>query len=414
MAWLIWGLGATLFCYGFFQRVAPSVMIDPLMRDFAVSGAVLGNLSAFYFYAYASLQIPVGLMVDRWGPRRMLAFGATLCALGTLVFATAESLLVAYAARLMVGAGAGCSFVGTLKLATNWFPASRFAQLTGLTMMAGMIGGIGGQAPLAALVELAGWRGALLGSGALGLALALSIWLIVRDSPNGTNTEAAASDTAKSLLKGLGEVFSLPRNWMICLVGASMTAPMLSFAGLWGVAWLMQTGGMARAEAAATTSLLLIGWAAGSPLAGYVSDRLGRRKLPLLLGALLGLACLSALLYLRPGGPFAALLFLLAGVGLGAMAICFAMMREINPAENTGAAYGFLNGCVVGTGAIFQPLIGALLDSGWDGKEIDGARLYSEATYETAFSVLVAFLILGFLVSCTLSETGAAKGKHPK
>ena len=105
LPWLTWSLGALLFCYGFFQRVAPSVMIDPLMRDLAVGGAVLGNLSAFYFYAYAGLQIPVGLMVDRWGPRRLLTAGALLCGLGSLLFAQAEGLPLAYAGRLLIGAG---------------------------------------------------------------------------------------------------------------------------------------------------------------------------------------------------------------------------------------------------------------------------------------------------------------------
>ena len=132
LPWLTWGLGAALFCYGFFQRVAPSVMIDPLMRDLAVGGAVLGNLSAFYFYAYAGLQIPVGLMVDRWGPRRLLTGGALLCGLGSLLFALAEGLPLAYAGRLLIGAGAGFGFVATLKLATAWFPPERFAQVSGL------------------------------------------------------------------------------------------------------------------------------------------------------------------------------------------------------------------------------------------------------------------------------------------
>ena len=121
-AWLVWGVGALSFAYAFLQRVSPSVMVEDLMRDFAVSGAVLGNLSAIYFYAYAILQIPVGVALDNWGPRRMLTAAAVIAATGSVLLASADALSVAYLGRLLVGVGCAVGFVGTLKIATNWFP----------------------------------------------------------------------------------------------------------------------------------------------------------------------------------------------------------------------------------------------------------------------------------------------------
>ena len=408
LPWLTWGLGAALFCYGFFQRVAPSVMIDPLMRDLAVGGAVLGNLSAFYFYAYAGLQIPVGMMADRWGPRRLLTAGALLCGLGSLLFALAEGLPLAYAGRLLIGAGAGFGFVATLKLATAWFPPERFAQVSGLTLMLGMLGGIGGQAPLAALVETAGWRSALAGAAGFGVLLAAVIWLVVRDRPPGAPA-VSAGPGAPSLLAGLRAVAKRPQNWLLALASAAMTAPLLSFAGLWGVAWLMQTRGLDRPEAAAMTSLMLIGWALGGPLIGTLSDRLGRRKGFLLAGSTLGLSCLAAVLYL-PGLPLAVLagLFLANGIGLGAMVVAFAMAREANAMAISGVAYAFVNCAVTGTGAVFQPLIGWLLDLGWDGTLVDGARIYSAEAYRLALTSLIVFLAVGLVAGLGLRET------HPK
>ncbi len=428
-AWLVWALGAALFAYGFFHRNAPSVMIDALMRDFMVGGAILGNLSAFYFYAYAGLQIPVGLLVDRWGARRMLALGAALCAAGSALFAAADSLTLAYAGRLLIGTGAAFSFVGTLKLATNWFPPERFAQLTGLTMMAGMIGGIGGQAPLAALVELTGWRAALFGAAVAGVLLTLAIWLIVRDRPTAAYGAAERGGAGRggagrggagrggagpaepgggglvALLRGLGVVVREPQNWLVALLCASMTAPLLAFAGLWGVAWLMQTHGLERPEAAGTASLLLIGWAVGSPASGWLSDRSGLRRPVMQAGALLGLVSLSALLYLPdlPALP-RALLFLASGAGLSSMAIGFAILRRVNTPAVTGAAFGLLNGACVGSGAVFQPLIGGLLDRAWDGTLAAGARVYSAAAYTQALSVLIGFLALGLAVSFLIRE----------
>lgn len=410
LPWLTWSLGALLFCYGFFQRVAPSVMIDPLMRDLAVGGAVLGNLSAFYFYAYAGLQIPVGLMVDRWGPRRLLTGGALLCGLGSLLFASAEGLPLAYVGRLLIGAGAGFGFVATLKLATSWFPPERFAQVSGLTLMLGMLGGVGGQAPLAALVEATGWRGTLTWASGLAVLLAAAIWIVVRDRPPGSPAPAApVASGAPSLLAGLWAVVRRPQSWLLALAAAAMTAPLLAFAGLWGVAWLMQTRGLERPEAAATTSLMLIGWALGGPLIGTLSDRFGRRRPFLLAGCALGLACLAAVLYL-PGLPLVLLsaLFLAHGMGLGAMVVAFAIAREGNGMAVAGVAYAFVNCAVTGTGAIFQPLIGWLLDQGWDGALVEGARVYSAEAYQFALSSLIVFLAVGFLAGLALRET------HPK
>jgi MFS family permease len=417
LPWLTWGLGALLFSYAFFQRVAPSVMIDSLMRDLAVGGALLGNLSAFYFYAYASLQIPVGLMIDRWGPRRMLSISAAFCAVGSIVFANAETLNVAYLGRLMIGAGAAFGFVGSLKLATTWFPPQRFAQLTGMTMMAGMIGGIGGQAPLAALVEATDWRTALTGAAGAGALIAAAIWFIVRDRPAGGHDEAPASNQGATrqagMMLGLRRVLRTPQNWLIALACAAMTAPMLSFAGLWGVAWLMQTRGLDRPEAAATTSLLLIGWAIGSPVAGWLSDRLGRRKPILQASMAIGLTALSAIIYL-PGLslPVLSALFVLSGMCFGAMAVGFAMARAANSTEVTGAAYGFVNMAVTGTGAIFQPLIGWLLDLGWQGEMLAGARVYSLEIYTNALTSLPVFLGIGLLSTLLLHSDRKADARQ--
>jgi len=403
LPWLVWLLGALLFCYGFFQRTAPSVIIDALMRDFAVGAAVLGNLSAIYLYAYASLQIPVGLLADTWGPRRLLTAGAVCCGGGSLLFALAPDLYPAYLGRLLVGIGAAVSFVGTLKLATNWFPTSRFAQLTGMTMALGMLGGVGGQVPLAAAVEQFTWRNSLAAASLGGLALAALIWLVVRDRP--PTSRAVAQQSAHSVIQGLKLVIGMQRQWLLCLIGCAMTAPLLAFASLWGVAWLMQLHGMGRAEAASHTSLMLIGWAVGSPLAGYLADRIGQR-LPIIrsYGAL-GLLSLLLLLYVPnlPSLLFAAL-FLTTGIGLGATAVCFAVAREITPPQAVGVAYGMLNGAVVGGGAIFQPLLGLLLDLQWDGRLVEGAPVYSKSAFDLAFLSLVLFLLLALLLSLLLRE----------
>ena len=274
-------------------------------------------------------------------------------------------------------------------------------------MMAGMAGGILGQAPLAVVIDAVGWRPPLLGAAVVGGILALGIWSVVRDHPPG----AAAKDPrdrGPGIVTALRQVLGKRQNWIIALIGTTTTAPLLAFAGLWGVAWLMQIQGMTRPEAAATTSAMLIGWAIGSPLAGQVSDRMARRKPALIAATGGGLVCLCALLYL-PGLPGALrpVLFFVTGLFLGAMVVCFAVAREINSGAVTGIALAFVNMTVVASGAVFQPLIGALLDLNWDGAMAGGAPIYSPEAYRAAFSVLVIFLFAGLGAAFLIRETRA-------
>ncbi|MBE0531283.1 MAG: MFS transporter [Rhodospirillales bacterium] len=403
VAWIAWLCGASFYCYGFFQRVAPSVMVGDLMRDFGVSGAVLGNLTAFYFYAYAGLQIPVGVMVDRFGPRRMLTAAAILCTAGSWLFATADSLGLAYAGRALIGAGAGVAWIGTLQIAAFGFPARRFALLTGLTLLLGMAGGVGGQTPLAFVIGTAGWRPTLLGATVVAAVLALLIWGFVR-------TDAAPGGRAAhvdgGVLRGLVSVLATPQSWACAIFGAGMAVPVLAFAGLWGVPYMMEMYGLTRPTAAFTTTLMLVGWAIGAPVAGWISDHLGRRRAPMVVSSMAALATLAAALYL-PGLPLLAVqgLLLVHGIFSGAMVLSFATARENNRPRVSATAVGFVNMAVMAMSAGFQPLIGWLLDLGWDGRLVDGGRVYAPATFKAALVTLLVAGVVACLAALMTRET---------
>ncbi len=398
-----WGIASLFFLYAFLQRVSPSVMVEDLMRDFAVGAAVLGNLSAFYFYTYAGLQIPVGLLMDRIGPRRLMTAAAVLCALGSFMFAASDSVALASLGRALIGVGAGFSFVGTLTVATQWLPLQRFAQFGGFTQAAGMAGAVFGQAPLAAFVAASGWRMTLVAVGLLGAALAIALWLLVRDRPH-----APARPVA--VMQGLRQVIANPQTWLNAGFGLSLTGPMLAFAGLWGVPWLMTVHGFERASAAGLLSLMFIGWGIGCPLIGLASDRWARRKPLMAAGAALAATTLAVLFYV-PGLSSAAMAALLIahGVGGSSMILGFACGRENNPPEASGSAYGFINTAVVGSGALFQPLLGLLLDLNWDGTLVDGARVYGADAYGIAFAILPIGCALGVVAALVGRETYAGR-----
>jgi len=404
-AWLIWFIGALSFGYAFFQRVAPSVMVDELMAAFAVSGAVLGNLAAIYLYAYAGLQIPIGAMLDRYGPRRMLSLAALIAGAGAVVFATAESVTSAYIGRLLVGIGSAVGFVGTLKLVAVWFPADRYAFVSGLTFLIAMLSGALGQAPLALLVDATGWRQTALGMGVGGLALAAATWLLVRDRPPGRPAEPARGGLA-GVGRDLVTVLGSRQNWVVALYGATMSGPMLAYGALWGVPHMMQVHGYSRPTAALLTSFVLMGWALGAPIGGWISDRVGRRKPPMILAALAALGGWLVVLYM-PGltVPAIGTLLFFVGFASGGMVVCMAVAVELSHPSVSGATTGFVNMGNVGAGALMQPLVGLILDWAWDGRIEAGARVYGPAAFDSALATLPAASLVALGVAFLIRET---------
>ncbi len=223
-----WLVGSLFFFYAWILRVSPSVMVEELMRDFSVGGAIVGNLSALYFYGYAGMQIPVGLLLDRFGPRRLMTVAAGVVAVACLMFAWSDGLMGASVARFLIGAGCAFSLVGAMAVAGQWFPRERFALLAGLAMMFGMAGGVFGQAPLRVAVDATDWRTTMATVGVVGFGLMLAAWLFVRDRRRGSGGVGA-------VLEGLRRVAGNRETWLNAVAGLGSTGPLLAFAGLWGV-----------------------------------------------------------------------------------------------------------------------------------------------------------------------------------
>ena len=170
-AWTIWLLSALFMFYKYAIEVSPSVMTGELMRTFGMGAAELGNLTACYFYAYLLLQIPAGLLLDRFGPRKVTTVAIALCAVGNLIFSSADSLWVAGFGRFVTGVGGAFAAVNCLKLIANWFPKRQFALMAGLMMTVAMLGAVGGQAPLATFIKMMDWRSAMQWISFIGLGL---------------------------------------------------------------------------------------------------------------------------------------------------------------------------------------------------------------------------------------------------
>ena len=293
LSWTVWGLGAILYLIGFYQRVAPAVMTSELMMSFDIGAAGLGNLSGIYFYSYVAMQVPTGILADRWGPRRLLSAGALGAGAGTLVFAMAPSLMWAGMGRLLIGGSVAVAFVAMLKLAVHWFAPRQFALASGMALFCGIIGAVFAGVPLRHLVSEMGWRPVMLTSGVVTLAVAGLIWMLVRDDPGEKGytsyAYAVSGMTPRSgFMTDIKEIFKHRNPWLLCFIPGGIVGSVLTFSGLWGVPFLTTHYGLSQAGAAALCSTLLVAWAVGGPVFGALSDRMGRRKPLYVSGCIIG------------------------------------------------------------------------------------------------------------------------------
>jgi MFS family permease len=404
--WLVWGLGAALFFAEYFGRVAPSVMVPELMRDFKVTAFALGGLSAFFYYPYVAMQVPVGMIVDRYGPHRLLTSTAVICAAGCLLFAFASNLYMAQLGRMLMGFGASFAFVGTLKLATHWFLPQRFGLLAGLTQALGMLGACVGQAPMAWCVEQLGWRKTLVLVSISFLFLAVLIGLLVRDRPYNDARQSKHKAVRGSLWSGLQQVLLNPQSWWNALYAGLVYAPMAAFAELWGVSFLTNVYHINTQTAAFGSGLIFIGWGIGGPVIGWLSDRIMRRK-PILYGsAITGALIIACVLYI-PNLPLPVVFLLLFCYGISntGVAIAYAISSEINPRPVAGTSMAFANMASVIVGTIFQPLIGWLLDkhAGVTSQVIHLS--YNAGDYRFALLLLPICMLLGLIFAKLIKET---------
>jgi sugar phosphate permease len=367
---VIYGIALLSFVLSFFHRTAPAAIADELARAFEINSAVLGTLAATYFYVYMVLQVPVGILADTMGPRRLLAAGSLVAGLGSIAFALAPNWEVAAAGRTLVGIGVSVAFIAILKVSAVWFPASRFATLNGVTMLAGNLGAVIAGAPLAWLVTQTSWRVVFLSLAALSIALGVASWLAVRDRPEDLGfapVHASPPHGQSRMLWGraLTAVLANPATWPGFFVNAGIAGSYLAFAGLWAVPYLEQVHGMSRVVAAEHTSTLLLGVALGAVLVGMLSDRLSNRRGVLRVYALLYLGSWLPWL-LHAQWPLWATLawFGLMGLLIPGFTLTWTIAKEVNRAEHSGIATSVVNvGIFLGTG-ILQPLVGAILDRG--------------------------------------------------
>jgi len=399
-------LGASFFFLEYFARVDPSVIVPELMTAFQVGAFSLGSLSALFYYPYIAMQLPVGALIDRFGPHRLLTGATLLCSLGCFLFYTAKGLHVAGLSRALMGFSAAFAFVGTLKLATIWFEPRRLGLLAGLTQGIGMLGAAVGEGFFSYVAEKIGWRNALASVAVTLFILAILIGFIVRDKRPTLLSRMIPESSQIRIWDGLMIVFRNPHSWGAALYAGLIYGPTGALAEFWGPSFLHQVYNMSPELSAFSISTIFIGLAVGGPLLGSLSDHIGLRRPIMLCSAIFSLILISIVLYI-PHLPLLLLLTVLFFYGVSNMGVSlsYAVAGELNPRPVAGISIAFTNMMSVLVAAALQPLIGWLLVLHWQGLSVDGHPYYSAADYQNALAMLPVSLIFAIVIAVFIRET---------
>jgi sugar phosphate permease len=415
---------ALFFLYEFMIRVMPAVIEKPLQEQLGVTAGQIGLSMSFYYYAYGPMQLVVGVLLDKYGARSPLAVASLACALGIVAFAMAGSLTGLATGRFLMGFGSAFAYVGTVYIATIWFPGRRVALISGITISLGMLGAITAESTLQFLVNETPWQNVMYGFAGAGVLLSILLWVLIPNRPAWFHEhiqESHASHGQKhpGIIACVKQVFTNRQTLLLGLITGLVYLPLGTFAALWGFRYLNTVLHIKQEASGAIVSMIFVGLAIGSPLIGWISDTLGRRKPLLMIGTIMGVIATSSLLLLQPGHPVFLLINLFVmGVVVGVLVLAFPMAMDQNPCYARGTALTFVNLTQMLFAGIGQWVVGLLLDMesangvAANSKEASD-QVFSSGDFRGAFILLPIAMLVAFFLTIFLKEPVTSHSSSP-
>jgi len=407
--WVIFWILACGYALVYFHRLCPAVVAIDMMEDLKTGGALTGFLGAAYFYPYVLMQLPAGLLSDSWGPRNTITLFFGVAFIGSVLLGAAPSVFMAILGRTLVGFGVAMLFVPTMKVLAEWFRMREFAFMTGILMALGGLGSLFAATPLALMSSWIGWRLSFIVVGFFTLVLAALVWIFVRDRPDDFGwppPEEPQQSAAVSigLMEGVRKVVTYWAFWPIAIWFFFDCGFFFSFSGLWGGPYLIQVYGLSKAQAARILSMVPIGMIFGSPLLSYLSTNIIRARKPVLVfSSIISLGITAVLAFHTAGIPQVVLYILCLGIGVFSSAIVvigFTSNKELFPVQMAGTATGMVNLFPFAGGAVFQPLLGYVLE-----QYTTAEGTFTLEAYQQAFLILFVAGAIAFVASLFLKES---------
>ena len=390
---VFWFIGAFFYLYQSVLKVMPSVIAHDLTVDLNIAATSLGAIGGIYFLAYASLQLPIGVLLDRFGVRRLMTVSIALCALGAFLFSIASSFYSALFARCIIGMGASGAFIGTIKLVTMWFPERLVPIFTGLTVFVGSMGSVIGNKPMAVLLRYMTWRDASQLLSLIGIGLAIVCFVFLRNNTAKKNKVR----NFKDLTQGLHQVVRSPQLLLIAFFAFFIYLPLSVLADMWGNLFIQRAYNFSRTQASGSIQMIYLGVAFGAPMFGLIASIYTNYRIIFRAITVAQIPVIAAIIWFQLPHIFALkITCFLLGILLGGQALKFnAAFAHASPTVSASIV-GFVNMLCMFGGFVFQQLIGVLLDMLWDGTLKDGHPFYTAGVFSKALSIHIVALAICF------------------
>lgn len=403
---VIWLICAFFFLYEFLLRTVLGTFQSSIMSDLNISAVQFAIISSTaYQVIYGLMQLPVGIIAERYGLKKTLLFASLLCAIATLGFAVVPSWEMALCFRLLMGLGSSFGFVCLLLAVYDWLPRKNIAFFIGLSQFIGTLGPMLAAGPLNALFEadILGWRGLFIVLAITGSIIAVLVFCLVEKNREINNSFYILSKPLP-LWANLYQVIRQKQIWWIGLYSSSTYFSLEYLSENEGISFLV-TKGFSASFAAYLITISWLGYAIGCPLFGYLSDKLKQRKPMMILSISIVFLSLSAIIYLPLNQLLMLLCFFLLGIGASGQSIGFAIISEYCQQSYLTIGLAFNNTLIMVFGAISAPVIGMMLDR--------NMHLTSSLfNYQENFSILLGFILLGFVLSIVLIRETFCKQVH--
>ncbi|KAB2837125.1 MAG: MFS transporter [Caedimonadaceae bacterium] len=355
----MWFCAALFYGFQFILRVSPGVMAEDLMINLGIDACALGTLISVYYIGYSGMQIPAGILIDKFGVRSPLSIACFLCLFGCIVFSLSDNLYFLAIGRFFIGVGSAFGLLSCIKIASIWIHPKYLTLFVGLALIVGTTGAVSGNYPLSLMIKAYDWRTVNIILGILSLVLGLLSWFIIADNREG---EKSIHISKEPLLISLKEIVVKPQTWVFGIYGMMMYAPLSGFGDLWGIPFVMKVYNLDKTEASKALSYFYIGVGVGSPLWSLILTYLKSYKGTMVLSAVTAFLSMTYIIYYSPESyTIALVLYFMAGLACAGQFVAFGGVADINDRHRTATASGFHNMLCMISGVVLQPLIGKLL-----------------------------------------------------
>lgn len=408
-SWIVVLVGGLFFFYEFIQMNMLDAISQALIQSLHINAAQLGAMSSYYFLANVIFLMVAGTLLDRYSTRLVMLISLGVCVLGTALFSTAEGFLFVSVCRFLTGIGSAFCFLSVLRLASRWFPPKRMALITGIIVTMAMTGGAVAQTPFEKLVLYYGWRETLQIDAVFGVCVWLLIALIVRNYP--AHHQAVHIHEQRKLneigyVNSLRMAFLRCQNWFCAFYTSFMNLPINVLGGLWGILYLTTTHHFSKMEASYITSMLFIGTIFGSPLMGWLSDWMARRKPLMVVGAVISIGLMLVVLHSHLLNlHLLMILFFAIGFFSSTQIISYALVAESSPRIVTAMSVSIVSFVTIGGIGVIQGLYGYLLQLHAENRMHFATTHYVASDFCWAMMIFLVAYVLALIGSLLVKET---------